>query len=102
MGTLVGPLQAAAASAPAAATPRPSPTVRAAVHHTVAGPSAAAAAAFSCVAVTLAMLGIVYTPAASGSDPVASHQVREHEPGMRSTVRNGPNGTPINPTLPPD
>ena len=61
VGTLVGPLQAAAASAPAAAAPRPSPTVRAAVHHTVAGPSAAAAAAFSCVAVTLAMLGIVYT-----------------------------------------
>jgi D-alanyl-D-alanine carboxypeptidase (penicillin-binding protein 5/6) len=61
VGTLVGPLQPATPGAPAAAAPRPSPIVRAAVHHSVAGPSAAAAAAFSCVAVTLAMLGIVYT-----------------------------------------
>src|SRR5208282_5304901 len=58
VGTLVGPLQP---SAPAAAAPPPSPTVRAAVRHSVAGPSALAAAGFSCVAVTLAMLGFVYT-----------------------------------------
>jgi D-alanyl-D-alanine carboxypeptidase len=58
VGTLVSPLQP---TAPAAAAPPPSPTVRAAVRHSVAGPSAAAAAAFSCVAVTLAMLGFVYT-----------------------------------------
>jgi len=71
VGTLVGPAQPVTAAPPAAtpsaaalpaAGPRPSPTVRAlVVRHPVAGPSAAAAAAFSCVAVTLAMLGFVYT-----------------------------------------
>jgi serine-type D-Ala-D-Ala carboxypeptidase (penicillin-binding protein 5/6) len=73
VGTLVSPLQPAS---PAAA-PRPSPTVRAAVHHSVAGPSAAAAAAFSCVAVTLAMLGFVYT--------------RRQRPGGGSREPGGPN-----------
>ncbi len=58
VGTLVGPLRPAAPASPA---PRPSPTVRAAVRHSVAGPSALAATGFSCVAVTLAMLGFVYT-----------------------------------------
>jgi D-alanyl-D-alanine carboxypeptidase len=59
VGTLVSPLQPAA---PAAAAPPPSPTARAAVRHSVAGgASALAAASFSCVAVTVAMLGFVYT-----------------------------------------
>jgi serine-type D-Ala-D-Ala carboxypeptidase (penicillin-binding protein 5/6) len=57
VGTLVSPLRPAAPASPA---PRPSPTVRAAVRHSVAGPSAVAAASFSCAAVTLAMLGFVY------------------------------------------
>ena len=64
VGTLVGPLQPrapAAPAAPAAAAPPPSPTARAALHRPAAGPSALAAAGFSCVAVTLAMLGLVYT-----------------------------------------
>ena len=68
VGTLVGPLQPAA---PAAAAPPPSPAVRAVVHHSLAGPSAQAAALFSCVAVTLAMLGFVYARRQrSGGPPV--------------------------------
>ncbi len=58
VGTLVGPVQP---PAPAAAA-RPSPTVRAAAaRRSVAEPSALAAAAFSCVAVIVAMCGFVYT-----------------------------------------
>jgi D-alanyl-D-alanine carboxypeptidase (penicillin-binding protein 5/6) len=63
VGTLVGPRQppAPAAATPAAAAPRPSPTVRAAAHHPVAAPSALAAAGFSCAAVLVATLGFAYT-----------------------------------------
>jgi D-alanyl-D-alanine carboxypeptidase (penicillin-binding protein 5/6) len=72
VGTLVGPLQQGAPAAAAAAPQRP-PTVRAAAHHSVAGPSALTAAGFSCVAVTLAMLGFVYTrrqrPGGGGGEP---------------------------------
>ncbi|HEY6296139.1 MAG TPA: D-alanyl-D-alanine carboxypeptidase [Streptosporangiaceae bacterium] len=74
VGQLVGPLQP---HAPAAAAPAPSPTVRAAVHHSVAGPSALAAAGFTCVAVTLAMIGFAYTrrqrPGGGGGEPGGGH-----------------------------
>jgi D-alanyl-D-alanine carboxypeptidase (penicillin-binding protein 5/6) len=62
VGTLVGPGQPAApAASPAAAAPRPSPTVRAVARHPVAAPSALAAAGFSCAAVLVAILGFAYT-----------------------------------------
>jgi serine-type D-Ala-D-Ala carboxypeptidase (penicillin-binding protein 5/6) len=77
VGTLVGPLQP---HAPAAAAPAPSPTVRASVHHSVAGPSALAAAGFTCVAVTLAMIGFAYT--------------RRQRPGSGGETGGGRAGTP--------
>jgi serine-type D-Ala-D-Ala carboxypeptidase (penicillin-binding protein 5/6) len=58
VGTLVGPLQPPAP----AATPRASPRARAApARRSVAGPSALAAAVFSCAAVIAAMFGLVYS-----------------------------------------
>jgi serine-type D-Ala-D-Ala carboxypeptidase (penicillin-binding protein 5/6) len=77
VGTLVGPLQP---GAPAAAAPPPSPTVRAVVHHSVAGPSAQAAALFSCVAVTLAMLGFVYARRQRSGGPPALRFRSRQEP----------------------
>jgi len=59
VGTLVGPLRP---PAPVPPRPRPRATVRAtAARRSVASPSALAAAAFSCVAVIVAVLGFVYT-----------------------------------------
>jgi len=86
VGTLVGPLQQ---GAPAAAAPQRPPTVRAAAHHSVAGPSALAAAGFSCVAVTLAMLGFVYTrrqrPGGGGGEPGGGHSGGSGAAPARST-----------------
>jgi serine-type D-Ala-D-Ala carboxypeptidase (penicillin-binding protein 5/6) len=76
VGTLVGPLRR---TAPAAA-PRPPPTVRAApARRPAAGPSALAAAGFSCAAVILAAFGFVYTrrqrPGGPGG-PAAAQEAR--------------------------
>jgi serine-type D-Ala-D-Ala carboxypeptidase (penicillin-binding protein 5/6) len=58
VGALVGPLQPPAP----AATPQASPRARTAVaRRSVAGPSALAAAGFSCAAVIVAMFGFIYS-----------------------------------------
>jgi len=84
VGTLVGPLQPTAP----AAVPQPSPTVRAAIRPSVAGPSALAAACFSCAAVIVAMLGFVYTRRQRPAVPAGPRK----PPEARDGTGSGPDG----------
>jgi serine-type D-Ala-D-Ala carboxypeptidase (penicillin-binding protein 5/6) len=74
VGTLVGPLKPPAPPTPTP-TPRLSRTARAAADHSVAAPSALAAAAFSCAAVIVAAFGFVYS--------------RRHRPGAGGGATHG-------------